>query len=69
MTAIFLNAAAMSSTLSLMPRASSFAIWEVISCTSLIAAKPSSEKVPSMMPATASFDAISFIALACMVPA
>ena len=69
MTAIFLNAAAMSSTLSLIPWASSLAIWEVISRTSLMAASPSSEKEPSTSPATASLDAISFMALACMVSA
>ena len=69
MIAIFLNAEAMSSTLSLMPWASSLAICEVISFTSLMAANPSSEKVPSMIPATASLEAISFMALACIVSA
>ena len=38
---------------SLIPWASSLAIWEVISRTSLMAASPSSEKEPSMSPATA----------------
>ena len=65
--AIFLNEAAMSSTLSRMPSISSFAICEVISCTSLMAASPSSLKLPSMMPATASFDAISFMAFCCIL--
>ena len=45
------------------------AIWEVKSFTPLMAASPSSEKVPSMIPATASLEAISFMALACMVSA
>lgn len=49
------------------PAASSFAICEVISFTSLMAARPSSLNVPSMIPATASLEAISFMALACMV--
>ena len=52
-----------------MPSTSSFAICEVMSCTSLMAASPSSEKVPSISPATASLEAISFIAFACMVSA
>ena len=69
MTAIFRKAAAISSTLSRIPSASSFAICEVRSFTSLMAARPSSENVPSMMPATANLDAISFIAFACMVSA
>ena len=43
------------------------AIMVVISSHSLMAARPSSEKEPSIMPATASLEAMSLMALCCMV--
>ena len=65
--AIRLNMEDTSSTLSLIPSISSFAIMEVMSSHSLMAARPSSEKEPSIMPATASLEAMSLMALCCMV--
>ena len=62
-----LNMAETSSTLSLMPSISSLAIRVVISSHSDMAARPSSENEPSIIPATASLEAMSLIALCCMV--